>query len=53
MTLAPRMKSRPPSMTPGTASSLYSMPGMILPTLPALLNIGVFSAITGAASVTP
>ena len=53
MTLGPRTKSWPPPGMPSTGSSRTSMPGSSPPTVPRRLSVGLFTAMTGEASVAP
>ena len=51
--LGPLTFKLPPAAIPAIGSSLTSIPGIILPTVPGLLNNGVLTAKTGAVSVVP
>ena len=53
MVFGPLTHSRPPSAMPSTGSRRLAMPGIMRPTLPFLLNMGVFKDSTGAISVMP
>ncbi len=53
MMLGPLTIRRPPASIPGTGSRRQSIPGISLPTVPALHCMGEFMASTGAVSVAP